>query len=565
VLRLLSACDTETASAAFATLTPAGEVGLYKATLSDSFFRGEGGEAPAPLTFASMLRAAAKAAPNRPALKELDYDGAICRCWTYAELLRDAERLARALASRHAEGARVAVYANNTPEWVLLELACGLAGVVLVTVNPSYQKRELKYVLEQSRSEAIYYVASFRGTPMQEIADAVCDEVPAIKHRILLTDHAALYDGEERGDRREPKPDDPVQIQYTSGTTGFPKGALLHHNGLIRNGIDTMTRAGAQPGSTVVHNMPLFHCSGCAILVAGGLGVGITMLLAPMFDPAMIVKVIERERTDLVFGVPTMLVALIDEVRKSGRDVSSTQRMMSGGAMVAPELCRQARDVFGAPIQIVYGQTESSPVITQCWYEDSLEDLTQTIGQPVPHVDVSIRCPQTNVVMPVGEQGEICCRGYLVMTGYNDNPEATAKAIDADGWLHTGDLGRMDARGYVKITGRVKDMIIRGGENLFPAEIENVMLEHPAVTEVSVIGIPDEKWGEQVACFMRSASGEQPGSAELKAFIRDRLSPQKTPAFWIWVEEWPLTGSGKIQKFKLREAFERGEFERRMV
>jgi fatty-acyl-CoA synthase len=538
---------------------------LYQATLSHSYFPAQGGSEPSPLTFGEMLRASASAAPNRPAIKELGYDGATLRTWTYAELLRDAERLARAVASRHGEGARVAVFANNTPEWVLLELACALAGVVLVTVNPSYQRRELKYVLEQSRSEAIYYVASFRGSPMQEVADAVCDELPAVKHRILLTDHAAMFDGEERGPRREPKPYDPVQIQYTSGTTGFPKGALLHHNGLIRNGIDVMTRAGAAPGATLVHNMPLFHCSGCAILVAGGLGIGITMYLAPMFDPAMIVKVIERERTDLVFGVPTMLVALIDEVQKSGRDVSSTKRIMSGGAMVAPELCRKARAVFGAPIQIVYGQTESSPVITQCWYEDSLEDLTETIGQPVPHVEVSIRDPQTNAVTPVGEQGEICCRGYLVMTGYNDNPEATAKAIDAERWLHTGDLGRMDDRGYVKITGRVKDMIIRGGENLFPAEIENVMLEHDAVAEVAVVGIPDEKWGEQVACFMRCAGGEKPGSGELKAFIRDRLSPQKTPAFWIWVDEWPLTGSGKIQKFKLREAFERGEFEGRLV
>jgi len=538
---------------------------MYAAKLSESYFPAQGGAEPAPLTFGDMLRASAAAAPNRLAIKELDYEGQVRRTWTYAELLRDAERLARALASRHAEGARIAVYANNTPEWVLLELACGLAGVVLVTVNPSYQKRELKYVLEQSRAEAIYYVANFRGNPMQEVADAVCDELPAITHRILLTDHAALFDGEERGALRNPKPYDPLQIQYTSGTTGFPKGALLHHNGLIRNGIDTMTRAGATPGATLVHNMPLFHCSGCAILIAGGLGVGVTMFLAPMFDPAMIVKVMERERTNMVFGVPTMLVALIDEVQRSGRNVSSTTRIMSGGAMVAPELCRKAREVFGAPIQIVYGQTESSPVITQCWYEDSLEDLTETIGQPLPHVEVSIRDPQTNAVVPVGEQGEICCRGYLVMTGYNDNPEATAKAIDADGWLHTGDLGRMDARGYVRITGRVKDMIIRGGENLFPAEIENVMLEHSAVTEVAVVGIPDEKWGEQVACFMRSASGERPSSAELKAFIRDRLSPQKTPTFWIWVDEWPLTGSGKIQKFKLREAFERGEFEGRLV
>ncbi|WP_428409123.1 class I adenylate-forming enzyme family protein [Hyphococcus sp.] len=532
---------------------------MYELSLTEAYCPAQGGPEPAPLTIGAMLRMSAASAPGRMALKELGYDGAVGRTWTYDQLLDDAERLARALSSRHDEGARIAVYANNVPEWILLELACGLAGVILVTVNPAYQKRELKYVLEQSRSEAIYYVKDFRGNPMQEIADAVCDEIPAIRHRILLTDHEALFAGEDSGAERQPKPPDPVQIQYTSGTTGFPKGALLHHNGLVRNGVDTMTRAGVKAGDAFVHNMPLFHTTGCAILALGGLGVGATMLLAPMFDPAMIARVIERERTRFILGVPTMLVALIDEVQKSGRDVSSTERIMSGGAMVAPELCKKARDVLGAPIQIVYGQTESSPVITQAWHEDRLEDLTETIGQPLPYTEVSIRNPADNSVCAVGEQGEICCRGYLVMTGYNDNPEATAAAIDSDGWLHTGDLGTMDARGYVKITGRVKEMIIRGGENLFPAEIENAMLEHPCVAEVAVVGIPDEKWGEQVACFMRAGAGGKPSPAELKSFIRERLSPQKTPAFWIWVDAWPLTGSGKIQKFRLREQFESGE------
>lgn len=532
---------------------------MYKLNLSESYCPAQGATAPAPLTIGAMLRKSAESAPERLALKELGFDGKVGRVWTYAHLLDDAERLARALASRHEEGARVAIYANNVPEWVLLELACGLAGVVLVTVNPAYQKRELKFVLEQSRSEAIYYVESFRGNPMKEIADAVCDEVPAIRHRILLTDHDALFDGANEGALRDPKPGDAVQIQYTSGTTGFPKGALLHHHGLVQNGIDVMTRGGVGPGDVFVHNMPLFHTTGCAILVLGGLGVGATMLLAPVFDPEMIARVVEREKTGFILGVPTMLVALIDEVEKNGRNVSSIRRIMSGGAMVAPELCRKAKEVFGAPIQIVYGQTESSPVITQAWHQDSLEDLTQTIGQPVPHTEVAIKNPQNRSICAIGEQGEICCRGYLVMTGYNDNPEATAAAIRDDGWLHTGDLGTMDARGYVKITGRVKEMIIRGGENLFPVEIENALLEHPDIAEVAVVGVPDEKWGEQVACFVRAAGEQRTAPAALKTFIRERLSPQKTPAFWIWVEEWPLTGSGKIQKFALREQFVRGD------
>jgi fatty-acyl-CoA synthase len=307
--------------------------------------------------------------------------------------------------------------------------------------------------------------------------------------------------------------------------------------------------------------MPLFHTTGCAVSVLGGLGNVATMLLAPMFDPVMIAEATERERTTFILGVPTMLVALIDEVRHSGRDVSSIKRIMSGGSMVAPQLCREAQAVFGAPIQIVYGQTETSPVLTQTWFEDTLQDLTETIGQPAAHTEISIRAPQSNSVLPVGEQGEICARGYSVMLGYNDNPQATTAAIDCEGWLHTGDLGRMDARGYIKITGRVKEMIIRGGENLFPAEIENAMLEHDAIDEVAVVGIHDEKWGEQVACFVRSNSDELLRAADLKAFIRDRLSPQKTPTYWVSVSDWPLTGSGKIQKFKLSNAFVAGKHE----
>lgn len=534
---------------------------MYQVNLTESYFPARVESSIEAVTIGDMLRAQAAAYGEQSALQELTYEGDIARTWSYADLFADAEKLARALASRHQKGARVAVYANNIPEWVILEFACGLAGVTLVTVNPAYQKRELKFVLEQSRAEAIYYVEEFRGNPMKEIADAACDGVPAIKHRIVMTDHEAFYDGHDRGELPDVKPDDVAQIQYTSGTTGFPKGALLHHHGLVQNGIDTMGRAGVCAGDCFIHNMPLFHTTGCAILVLGGLGVGSTMLLAPMFDPEMIVRVIERERTRFILGVPTMIVALIDEVQKSKRDVSSVERMMSGGAMVAPDLVRNAEAVFGSMIQIVYGQTESSPVITQAWREDSLEDLTETIGQPLPHVEVSIRDPQTNEVTPINQQGEICTRGYLIMTGYNDNPEATAAAIDDEGWLHTGDLGRMDERGYVKITGRVKEMIIRGGENLFPAEIENAMLEHDEIAEVAVVGVPDEKWGEQVACFIRMSGSARPDAVTLKAFIRERLSPQKTPAFWIYVDDWPLTGSGKIQKFKLREAFERGDYE----
>jgi fatty-acyl-CoA synthase len=528
---------------------------MKRVALTESVFLAEPGEALEQLTIGDLLRRQAQQHGSTIALKEIRSDWGIGRSWTYAQLLGDAERLGRALASRHAPGARIAVYANNLPEWVLLEFGSAMAGLVLVTVNPAFQRRELKYVVEQSRCEAIYYVEEFRGTAMKTIADEVCAELPQIVHKILLTDDAALFEGEERGTLPPVSPGDVTQIQYTSGTTGFPKGALLHHHGLVQNARAVMARAGLVAGDIMLHVVPLFHTTGCAINVLGVIGAGATILLAPMFDPAMLVRVIERERPTFLLAVPTMLVGLADEAVRSGADVSSFKGIFSGGAMVAPELIARVKSVFGPTVQIIYGQTECSPVITMVWRDDVLADLTGTIGQPLPNMDVAILDPNSAAVLPVGAQGEICTRGYHVMTGYNDNAEATAKAIDGDGWLHTGDLGRMDARGYVTITGRVKDMIIRGGENLFPAEIENAMLEHPDVGEVAVVGVPCSVYGEEVACFMRPSGGRRPDAAELKAFIRERLSPQKTPKHWLWVEQWPLTGSGKIQKFKLAEQF----------
>ena len=291
---------------------------MYSVDLNESYFPAVDGAPERRESIGDMLHRQAKTFANELALSELGFDGAIQRQWTYSELAADAERLGRALASRHRKGARIAVYANNCPEWILLELAAAMAGVVLVTVNPAYQKRELKYVLEQSRSEAIYYVAEFRGNPMQEIADNVCDEIASIEHRILLSDHQALYSGCETGELPTVEPGDVTQIQYTSGTTGFPKGALLHHHGLVQNGLDTMRRGGICAGESFVHYMPLFHTTGCAILALGGLGVGAHMYLAPLFDPAMAIRVIEREKPLLLFGVPTMLVALIEEAEKTG-------------------------------------------------------------------------------------------------------------------------------------------------------------------------------------------------------------------------------------------------------
>ncbi|GAB5486777.1 MAG: AMP-binding protein [Parasphingorhabdus sp.] len=538
---------------------------MYKVKLEESYFPAQDNTPYREMTIAQVLREQADRLSDQKALRELLDDGEIGREWTFSELLVDAEKVGRALASRHEAGARIGIFASNCPEWVLIEYGAALAGITLVTINPSFTPREVKFVLEQSGSEAIYYLPVVRGTELKPIVDEACDDLSAIKHRISIRDREALLDGQDRGELRETQPFDIVQIQYTSGTTGFPKGVLLHQQGLLQSNFDVFDRIGVEEGDSYVCPFPLFHTAGGAVSVLGSLTKGATMILVSNFDPAAVVKCIAREKPQILGGVPTMLVGIIEAARSMNADCTSIRRSVSGGALVAPELVRGGQEIFGAPILIVYGQTECSPGLTHTWPTDSEADLTQTIGQPLAHMEVSIRDTGQNSVCPIGVQGEICVRGYHVMKGYNDNPEATAEAIDSDGWLHTGDLGTMDERGYCKITGRVKEMIIRGGENLFPAEIEAAMLEHPMVAEVAVAGVADEKWGELVACFMRAAEGEKPSVDELRAFIRERLSPQKTPAYWVWVTEWPMTGSGKIQKFELGKAFERGEFEDQMA
>lgn len=533
---------------------------MYIVSLSESYFPAQGDTEYRERTIADVLHEQAARRGNGLALRELLADGNIGREWTYFELLADAERCGRALASRHPAGARIAIMAGNCPEWVLVQMGAALAGLTLVTVNPSFTPREVRYVLEQSNSEAIYYQQNVRGSALRPIVDEAAAGLPAVDYVIDIEDHGDLFAGEHDGDLRETRPHDIVMIQYTSGTTGFPKGVLLHQHGLVQSNHDLMKRWDLNAGDTSMCPLPLFHTAGSAASVLGVFSRGATLLLVTQFDPAVMVAAIVEHQPDIVGGVPTMIFGMVEAARASGVKMTSIKSVFSGGAMVAPELNRAAKEVFGVPIVIVYGQTETSPAITAAWPSDNDHDLTQTIGQPCSHMEVAIRNPSDNSVCAVGEQGEICMRGYNMMAGYNDNPQATAETIDSDGWLHTGDFGTMDARGYVRITGRLKEMIIRGGENLFPAEIEAALLEHPAIAEIAVAGVPDEKWGETVAAFLRLADGaERPDDAELRAFIRERLSPQKTPSYWVWVSEFPLTGSGKIKKFVMAEAFVNGD------
>ena len=534
---------------------------MYDVSLSESHFPLQADIDLRDMTVGSILRDAAADTPDAPALLEIDEDGSRGRSWTYAELLAESEELAHALLTRFEPGERIVVWANNIPEWIVCEFAFGLAGIVLVTANPGYQPRELKYVIDQSGAVGLFLVESFRGNPMGKIGRDVAARCPAIREVTDLKDRDALFAaGPEARPLPEVSPADIAQIQYTSGSTGFPKGVLLHHHGLTNNARITNARMVEGEHQRALMVAPLFHAIACAIQLLSTIQARGQIVLPPCFDPALANRIIESEKIEFASLVPTMLVMMLEHDDHNPRDLTSLEMIGSGGAMVPAELVRKVTERTGCKFTIGYGMTETSPMITGTFGDDTIEDQTTTIGQPFAQMEVSIRDPASNEVMPLDTVGEICVRGYNVMRGYNDNPEATAQTIDADGWMHTGDLGTMDARGYMRITGRVKEMIIRGGENLFPVEIENAIFEHPDVAQVAVVGVPDEKWGEIPVAFVKPVEGRHVDPDALKAHLRTIIAAQKTPAKWIEVGDFPMTGSGKIQKFHLRDAYLDGKY-----
>lgn len=514
------------------------------------------------VTVGDLLAEAAAAVPDRTALIEGLPDRDARRSWTYQELYDESVRVARALTQRFEPGERVAVWAPNIPEWILLEFGCALAGVTLVTINPALREHEVQYVLCQSRSAGMFVMNEFRGSPMRAIADQVHPSCPDLREVISFDDWADFVAAGHDPAVTLPAvaPNDSMMIQYTSGTTGFPKGALLHHRGLANNGAHVADRMGMREESVAIAVMPLFHTGGSVLTVLGAVSTHSTLVLVQAFEPGLVLELFDTYRGTAMMGVPTMLIALLEHPRFAEVDLSSIEAIVSGGSLVPEELVRRFEAELGAPFTIVFGQTECSPVASMTQTFDSLTDKAQTIGPPMPHVEVKVIDPDTGETLPMGSVGEYCTRGYHVMSSYFDMPEHTNEAIDADGWLHTGDLCAMDERGYCTVEGRLKDMIIRGGENIYPKEIEELLFEHPTVGEVAVVGIPDDKWGETVAAFVRPAAGATVDQRELFAYVRERLAPHKTPKDWIVVEDFPFTGSGKIQKFRLREMWEAGDF-----
>ena len=529
-------------------------------TLTRSYWPADPSDEIRPTTVGGILRAAAALAPERTALVAGMPDPGDRRRWTYAELLADSERVARALLARFEPGEHVAVWAPNLPEWVLLQFGAGLAGMVLVTVNPAYQPSELEYVLRQSRAAGIFLLPEYRTNAMAAALESVRPELPDLRDHVLFSEWDAFIDSGRSGGRALPEvsTDQPAALLYTSGTTGFPKGALLTHRGVTNDSRLVAQRWDQREGDVNVSPMPLFHAGGCVLASLGTIGTIGTYVPLYAFDPALHLELIETERATLSGGVPTMLIALMEHPDFATRDISSLRVVGSGGAQVPAELVRRIEAALGVQFGIVFGQTECSAVATQTFLDDGDEDKAETIGRPLPQVEIQIVDPNGAVVAP-GELGELCIRGFCVMDGYFEMPDATAATIDADGWLHSGDLGTMDERGYCKIEGRLKDMIIRGGENIYPREIEAVLFEHAAVADIAVVGIPDDRWGEQVAAFVRLTDGAEAGPEELSGYVRERLAAYKVPRTWVFVTSFPLTGSGKVQKFVLREQYVKGE------
>lgn len=538
----------------------------YKLDLQKSYFPAVKSGEIWDRSVGEELRLASFDSSLKTALVEVNESGKISRKWNFQELYNDAIILAKHLLIKHKKGDRIAVWSSNKPEWVLLEYGVALAGLVLVTVNPSYQVDELKYVLSQSESSELFLCRSFRGNPMWRIANEVCNSIGG---EIEMTDiedvTKIVLKGDIKGELPEVQSDDPFQIQYTSGTTGFPKGAMLHHKGLLNNAKFYQERMEAKNGDKFLNSMPLFHCAGSGMATLGCLTHRSEHYLMSIFDPIVVGKVIEKEKITQWGGVPTMFVQTLKAQNNKFRDFSSLKSVSSGGSNVPPALAKEIKSKFNIDVQIVYGQTEASPVITLAWPNDQADQLKDTVGQPLPNIEVSINSTDNGKILPIGEVGEICCRGYNIMLGYFNNNSETEKTISNSGWLRTGDLGYMDRNGYIRVTGRTQEMIIRGGENIYPKEIENCILENNAISEVAVIGVPDEIFGEVIACFLKFNGSYKLGEDELKKFIRVKLSAQKTPKYWINIEEWPLTASGKIQKFVLREKFLNGEYERGKV
>jgi fatty-acyl-CoA synthase len=477
---------------------------------------------------------------------------------TWKQLSAEVERTARGLIGLGlGPGDRVGVWATNCAEWVYLQLGCARAGLVQVNVNPAYRAHELAYVLKKSGMKALVLRTSDARSNYREILENARDRDLPLRHVVYLGEDSwdrMIDDGVEL--QNDPSDgEDILNIQYTSGTTGSPKGVLLTHRNLLNNGMIVASGLRLTEQDRMCVPVPLYHCFGCVAGTLASIATGAAMLLpAPTFEPLATMRAIHDLGATSIYGVPTMFIAQLQHPEFSRFDFSSLRTGVMAGAPCPIEIMKRVVEDMHCPqMTIMYGQTESSPVITMADVDDSLERRVSTVGCACPETEVKVTAPDGKTV-PQGEQGELCTRGYLVMKGYDQEPEATTRAIDADGWLHTGDLATMRPDGYFRITGRLKDMIIRGGENVYPREVEEFLYTHPKIADVQVVGLPDEKLGESVAAWIRLKAGEICTEEEIRDFCKGKIAHFKVPQYLRFVDSFPMTVTGKIQKYIIRQA-----------
>lgn len=511
------------------------------------------------MTVGDLLRRAVAMAPERAAIVE-GVPGPDRRRWTYRELLRDAEACARALLARYSPGEHIAIWAPNIPEYTVFQCGAALAGMVMVTINPTFRAAELTFSLRQSKAVACFTYSEFRGNPMLETAQKAAAELPDLREVVCFDDWVAfLASGDLTAALPVVSPTSAAQIQYTSGTTGTPKGAMIPHRGLVNDPRQSAVRAGGREGAVWLALLPMFHVGGCVLAGMGCLSLAGTLVVSN-FEPGLALTLIEEERVTITNPVPTMVAAMMAHPSFGTRDLTSLRSLISGGAPVPSEMVRRFEKALGVDFTIVFGQTETSGVITMTTVDDALEDKALTSGRPLPGVEIRIADPETGTTLRRGELGELLTRGYHTMLGYHDNPHATAATLEPDGWLRTRDLCSMDERGYITVAGRTTDMIIRGGENVYPREIEDELFRHDALAGAVVVGLPDDYYGEVVGAFVVVKDGHSVTPDQLREFLRPRLSGYKIPTTWVFVPAYPQTLSGKIQKFAIRDAWRKGEY-----
>src|SRR5690349_8481661 len=491
-------------------------------------------------------------------------DCATGRRWTYPEFVAEVDACALGLDDLGvAKGDRVGIWAPNCAEWAFVQYATAKLGAILVNINPAYRTHELAYVLKQAGISVLVSAPSFKTSDYRGMVGEVRGDCPELRQVLFIGDpewERLIETGRGR-DRallaereQQLSADDPINIQYTSGTTGFPKGATLTHHNLLNNGFFVGEGCGYTEADRVCIPVPYYHCFGMGMGNLGCTSHGSTMVIpAPGFDPALTLQAVQDERCTSLYGVPTMFIAELGLPTFAGYDLDSLRTgIMAGSPCPVEVMKRVISDMHMEEVTICYGMTETSPVSTQTRKDDSLDRRTATVGRVHPHVEVMVVDPDTDLPVPCGEPGELCTRGYSVMIGYWDQPDKTAEVLRG-GWMHTGDLATMDAEGYVNIVGRIKDMVIRGGENVYPREIEEFLYTHPDIVDAQVIGVPDEKYGEELMAWVRLKDGASLTADELRAFASGKLAHYKIPRYVHVVDEFPMTVTGKIRKVQMRE------------